>query len=570
MTAPQTKTSARTTHQPEQEGFRQAMSWLHTWSGLILGWLLFAIFVTGTLSFFKNEFNLWMRPELHGLPLPDSDVAQRAQAALHEHAPGVSNFIMRLPDERTPAVNVLWRDKPNSRFDTLLLHPQTGAALQARETAGGEFFYRFHFELRTAHKGRWTIQGRWVVGAATLMMFIALLTGVVTHRRIVKDFFTFRPRKGGQRAWLDAHNVSGVLVLPFYLMITFSGLMIFHAMYMPAGIAAAYPGAKGTDSQSYFSELQGDVPGARSARRGSNAQAEPLPMLDLAPMLSQASQLWQGGRVGSITVRSDSQGPLVEITRHDGDRLQYGPARLRFDGRTGQLQTQVDPQSPAIKTYGVLYGLHLGRFADIGMRWVLFGFGVMGSLMIASGLILWSVKRRTQALRKTPAAPLPFGERLVASFNIGLMGGLPLAIAAYLLANRLLPLEMPGRPDAELSCFFGTWALALLLGLIRPTRQGWALVLGMAATAYLLLPLVNALTTSTHLGISLPAMEWSWAGMDLSFAVTGLMLAALTRHLLKHRPLPAARHAPPAKAAAAPGRKPGSQGIPGNNTAQEA
>jgi uncharacterized iron-regulated membrane protein len=138
--------------------------------------------------------------------------------------------------------------------------PQTGATLQARETAGGEFFYRFHFELRTAHKGRWTIQGRWVVGVATLMMFIALLTGVVTHRRIFKDFFTFRPRKGGQRAWLDAHNVSGVLVLPFYLMITFSGLMIFHAMYMPAGIAAVYPGAKGTDTQSYFPNCRAMLP----------------------------------------------------------------------------------------------------------------------------------------------------------------------------------------------------------------------------------------------------------------------------------------------------------------------
>ncbi|MDR3064738.1 MAG: PepSY domain-containing protein [Comamonas sp.] len=555
-----------TARQPEQEGFRQAMSWLHTWSGLILGWLLFAIFVTGTLSFFKNEFNLWMRPELHGLPASDSDVAQRAQEALHEHAPGVSHFIMRLPDARTPTVNVLWRDLPDSRFQTLLLHPQTGAALQARETAGGEFFYRFHFELRTAHKGRWTIQGRWVVGAATLLMFIALLTGVVTHRRIFKDFFTFRPRKGGQRAWLDAHNVSGVLVLPFYLMITFSGLMIFHALYMPAGIAAAYPGAKAADSQSYFSELQGDTPGARSARRGSKVPSEPLPMLDLGPMLTQAAELWQGGRVGSITVRSDSLGPLVEITRHDGDRLQYGPARLRFDGITGQLQTRLDPRSPAIKTYGVLYGLHLGRFADTGLRWVLFGFGVMGSLMIASGLILWSVKRRAQALRRTPAAPLPFGERLVASFNIGLMGGLPLAIAAYLLANRLLPLEMPGRPDAELSCFFGIWILALLLGLIRPSRQGWALVLGLAALAYLLLPLVNALTTSTHLGISLPALDWSWAGMDMSFAATGLMLAALTRHLLRHKPLAAARHAAPAKSE----RRRNGARTPGDNTAQEA
>ncbi|MEG0199733.1 MAG: PepSY-associated TM helix domain-containing protein [Comamonas sp.] len=570
MTSPQSKAQTKNPSSPEQEGFRQAMSWLHTWSGLILGWILFAIFVTGTLSFFKNEFNLWMRPELHGLPAADSEVAQRAQAALHRHAPGVSNFILRLPDERTPAVNLLWRDQANSRFQTLLLHPQTGAVLDARETAGGEFFYRFHFELRTAHKGRWTLQGRWVVGAATLLMFIALLTGIVTHRRIFKDFFTFRPRKGGQRAWLDAHNVSGVLVLPFYLMITFSGLMIFHAMYMPAGIAAAYPGDKGTDTQSYFAELQGDEPGARSARRGRNEQASPLPLLDLAPMLAQASQLWQGGRVGSITVRSDSQGPLVEITRHDGDRLQYGPARLRFDGNTGQLQTQADPHSPAIKTYGVLYGLHMGRFADTGTRWALFGFGVMGSLMIASGLVLWSVKRRAQAQRKTPGAALPFGERLVASFNIGLMGGLPLAIAVYLLANRLLPVEMAGRPDAELSCFFGAWALSLLLGLIWPLRQGWVLVLGAAAAAFWALPLVNALTTSIHLGVSLPARDWAWAGMDLGFAAAGLMLAAITWHLLQRKTQPTAKHAAPAKATPSSGRQASPQLIQGGNTAREA
>lgn len=38
------------------ESPRQSMSWLHTWASLILGWLLYAIFVTGTLSFFKMKF----------------------------------------------------------------------------------------------------------------------------------------------------------------------------------------------------------------------------------------------------------------------------------------------------------------------------------------------------------------------------------------------------------------------------------------------------------------------------------------------------------------------------------
>ena len=314
----------------DREGFRQAMSWLHTWAGLVLGWLLFAIFLTGTLSFFRNELNLWTHPELHGLPTTaagtETNTAEKALAALHRKVPDVTQWIMHLPDERDPAVNVLWRGSGNGRFETLRMNPQTGEPVDIRQSMGGDFFYRFHFELRTAQKGRWTLEGRWVVGVATLLMFMALLTGVVTHRRIFKDFFTFRPGKGGQRAWLDAHNVSGVLVLPFYLMITFSGLMIFHSMYLPSGIATAYAGADGkVDSNTYFADLQGDQP-ERRARREPGAKVEPLPLIPVATILTAAQKHWDGGRIGSIQARRDAQGkPVVEVTRHEGDRLQYRP-----------------------------------------------------------------------------------------------------------------------------------------------------------------------------------------------------------------------------------------------------
>ncbi|HAB08009.1 MAG TPA: hypothetical protein DCE38_06005, partial [Alcanivorax sp.] len=36
------------------------MAWLHTWSGLLLGWLLLAMFVTGTSAYFREEISLWM------------------------------------------------------------------------------------------------------------------------------------------------------------------------------------------------------------------------------------------------------------------------------------------------------------------------------------------------------------------------------------------------------------------------------------------------------------------------------------------------------------------------------
>jgi uncharacterized iron-regulated membrane protein len=545
-----TPPTARHVSSTEREGFRQAMSWLHTWAGLILGWLLFAIFLTGTLSFFRSEFNLWMRPEMHGVPHLEAansqmaPVAQKALDALMRQQPEVTQWIMHLPDERDPAVNLLWRGTGNSRFETLRMNPQTGEAIDARQTMGGDFFYRFHFELRTAQKGRWTIEGRWVVGVATMLMFVALITGVITHRRIFKDFFTFRPAKGGQRAWLDAHNVTGVLVLPFYLMITFSGLMIFHTLYMPAGIATAYKTEKGVDANAYFADLQDERAESRP-RRGAGDKVEPLPTIALQPILDEARTRWDGGRIGSLQARRDAKGrAVVEVTRHEGDRLQYRPPRLLFDATTGQWLDQADPTGPVAKTYGVLYGLHLARFADVGMRWALFGFGVLGSLMIATGMVLWTVKRsakaQTQASRKPASfagapAQAPFGERLVAAINIATLAGLPLACGVYIASNRLIPVGTEGRADVELAWFFGSWGAALLWALacavVRASRMGWPVPLGAAGLVWAALPVINALTTHTHLGVTLPAGEWVWASMDLAFLATGLLLCWLSWRL---------------------------------------
>ena len=60
-----------------KDGLRQSMAWLHTWVGLTCGWLLCAIFFTGTLSVFREPITRWMeaRPVL-------SDTATGAPPAL--------------------------------------------------------------------------------------------------------------------------------------------------------------------------------------------------------------------------------------------------------------------------------------------------------------------------------------------------------------------------------------------------------------------------------------------------------------------------------------------------------
>ena len=89
----------------------------------------------------------------------------------------------------------------------------------------------------------------WIVGICSMFMLIAIITGIVIHKKIFKDIFTFRSQKG-QRSWLDMHNLLSVSALPFHFMITYSGLIFFLTTYMSPIIAGTY--GFGRDAQETF------------------------------------------------------------------------------------------------------------------------------------------------------------------------------------------------------------------------------------------------------------------------------------------------------------------------------
>ena len=223
-------------------GIRQSMSDLHTWAGLLLGWVLYAMFLTGTVSYFKDELSQWMRPELarqSGVP-DQAVVAQRVADELGNIAPGTSQWSIRLPDARNNSAYVFWRTSGRSpgqqrAFGEGNFDPATGQKVSSRETLGGDFFYRFHFQFHYMP----VVWGRWLAGVAAMFMLVAIISGVITHKKIFVDFFTFRWGKG-QRSWLDAHNALSVFGLPFHFMITYTGLVTLMALYMPWGENAAF------------------------------------------------------------------------------------------------------------------------------------------------------------------------------------------------------------------------------------------------------------------------------------------------------------------------------------------
>src|SRR5690349_22014306 len=55
--------------------FRLAMTWLHTWFGLVLGFVLMVAFFFGSLSVFDREIDRWSLPDtrIEPQPMPSFD-----------------------------------------------------------------------------------------------------------------------------------------------------------------------------------------------------------------------------------------------------------------------------------------------------------------------------------------------------------------------------------------------------------------------------------------------------------------------------------------------------------------
>lgn len=510
---------------PGEEGLRQSMSWLHTWAGLIFGWVLFAMFLTGSLAFFRPEITRWMQPEIQVQPAPAVQAVATAQRYLAEHAPDAKRWFIAPPSDREPLIQLLYqvpKPKPGERgFVRVKLDAATGQAVTARQTRGGDFFYRFHFELETAFP--W---GRWLASIAGMFMLVAIISGIITHKKIFTDFFTFRPRKGGQRAWMDGHNVLSVLGLPFHLMITFSGLVLFMVMLMPAGIQAVYD-----NPRQYTNEVF-------KANTITPPLNQPAPLVDIAPLVEQAQQHWQG-RLGRVTVNNPGDaGATITLIRNVGDGVSYGLLApfMRFDGVTGALQDSEDDHSATVVTTGVITGLHLGLFAEPLLRWFYFIVSLAGTAMVATGLVLWIAKRRQKA--RPGDGREAFSLRLVDGLNAGTIAGVVTGVAAMFLANRLLPADMPGRQVWEVRAFFIAWGLSLVYAFLFQRRK-WQDLLAIAAVALALVPVVNALTTHRHLGISLPQGDWVMAGFDLTCLASALLFGWMARKAARARTAPA-------------------------------
>ncbi|MFT3954510.1 MAG: PepSY-associated TM helix domain-containing protein [Piscinibacter sp.] len=531
--------------------FRLSMTWLHTWFGLVLGYVLMIAFFFGALSVFDREIDRWAIPQtrFEPQPMPSFDrmlapifrqitPEDEELAAARERVGGPLPATLPLMNwsayttHRDPVLSLFAEfavtNNPNDPDDHVHGHvtidPRDGRALPHDQLKiGSEFFYPMHYSLHLHWKGL----GYWIVGLAALVMLAALVSGVVMHRKIFRELFTFRPNKHTQRSVLDLHNLTGVVALPFHFIFALSGLTIFAGIYLPVSSTLLEPLA-----------MRHAVAEAQAKGLAFKPAGVAAPLASVDAMVLEAKRRWEArgmpGEVGFLTVNHvGDANSYVSIYRAGSDRVALVGQAVHFEGPTGKVIREEPPPSVVTGINEFLTGLHLQHFEHWLLRWFYVLGGLAGCACIATGFIFFVEKRKKQHAKAGVG-----GARWVDALAITTVTGMVVAALAILVANRLLPADLAHRGDWEERVFWAAWLLAFghaawRSAAVREARiapawreQCWAIVaLALAAVG------LNWATTGDHLLRTIGAGYWPVAGLDLALLASAAIAVLAARRL---------------------------------------
>lgn len=444
--------------------------------------------VAGTLTIFAPEIDQWMIPETRIMHKERAISYDRLLAQLPSEAAASDYINFVVPTERHPAIGFFY-ESADGTFHESALDPATGQLLSVTDSLGASgFFYPFHLSLMIEWRGI----GNWIVGLAALAMLILLVSGLFIHRKIIAEFFVFRPHRKTRRATLDLHNLSSLIGLPFYFLMPFSGLLIFAFVYLPWGIGEAFDG----DMDAAYAEMSGDY--AAPERTG---QRTPLASVDA--MRREAEALWsakEGVPVKTNLVRvlnhGDSTAVVYFRNTFPEDRVVLSEYVAVFEGPTGKLIRNFS-LPPIGEASAWVQGAHFMQFGHWPLRWLYFLGGLGGCVMIATGMLFWLKSRKGKLAQTSP------GYRTVEALTVGGVSGIILATGTFLVANKLLPANASflgfGRAELEVWVFWLVWIGTFFQAAILRERAWSQQFLEIAACALAAALLNVAITNRTGL-----------------------------------------------------------------------
>ena len=347
----------------------------HSWAGVFLSVLLFLVCLSGTLAVFHLEFERWEQPHIPEMQKVDEQAVEHAMDRfLETHPEETHHLFVVFPSSGIPRL-VVENDHVAYFADS------EGNLLEKEQVSFTQMLVDLHLYLNLPQS--W---GMILVSALGAIICTLIVTGIVAHKRLVKDVFKFRRGGNGQQNQIDLHNRFGLWAAPFHLIIGVTGAYFGMAGLMLMLVAQIhYEGDQDAVVNQIFTPDPVIAP----------QQGKPA----LGKAIAQMKTLAPEKPLIFLTVHEvNTPQQFIEIYAQAPGKMIYAEG-YRFDTAGNYLGSAGYEDGDWGKQWvWAMYRLHFGDFAGLPSKLLYFVLGIMLTMLCVSGMEIWLSKRAHPAL----------------------------------------------------------------------------------------------------------------------------------------------------------------------------
>lgn len=502
---------------------------IHSWVGAFTAILIFVVCYTGAVSVFgRPEIKVWasetIRAPVNIMPKVVENLvresAQTVPEAFREKITIIFPAVRRAEYLSINFEHEIDLDGGGHDHQIIRLDFDPATLINIRRVEGdqqelfardkvdiADFIIRFHANL---HLGSpW---GLWLTGALGLTLFASIVTGILIHRKLLKELFTFRPWRSYRLLLTDTHKVLGVWGTLFHLTIAFTGafLGLVVVALLPAAALVSFGGDQERLIETFLPE-----PSVVLSHQYSDIM--------IADVLEQVYG-HNAGTVTSATIYAgNDQNALAVINTLAGEGM-VGRI-MSYRAGTAELLSNETTFSPigsmTAKVFDLMAPLHFGNFGGVPIKFLWGVLGLSTAILGLTGMMIWLERRTQSAVGRLSDASY----QRICSFTAGSCGGVVIAVASLFYSQLFLKV-----PDQDFGfwvglVFFGAWGASIVAAFfIRSNYLAVKSFILLAAVMHLCIPMVNGLVTGDHIFHALLHGKRVVAGVDLTHLIYGAVL----------------------------------------------
>jgi uncharacterized iron-regulated membrane protein len=425
----------------------------HTVSGIVISVVLYIIFFCGAFSLFKDEITAWEKGEKVDLIAINNIDVDRIIDTLKQRNYNLfgRDIHIRKADVkeemyvRLSASKELSVVNDPSKLYYFNIHTDTYKVTSYYSFYSiGEFIYRLHFFSQIPSVGMY------LAGMVAFFFLFAIVTGVLIHwKKIISNFFLFRPAKKIKMVWSDAHTVLGVIGLPFQFMFGVTSCFLALSILVLAPANYLY----NNNQKKLMEDFRPMMKSEAITEKGSANNR-------LNTLLNLAVEKWDNFTPETIRIRNYGAKNMsfqVDGLLDSKERF-LGNGRLIYDVNKKELLSIKNPyKSDYLESVEFfMRKMHYGDYGGILVKIVYFILALITCFVIISGVLIWLEARN----KKNISPKKKLYNLTVGHIYLAISLSLYPIIAFSLLFAKLLPRSYDNdRQSILYTVFFLVWLL---------------------------------------------------------------------------------------------------------------